>query len=114
MTRLGDSELGKPIIQPRMVDAAIEKVPAEPMAWDANERAMAYEAMEIKDGAFKPRQYEEVITTRSGTFEVQVVMPDGTTVPVTSVTLTVEDGKVGVVGVTVFAGQREAPVQEKQ
>lgn len=108
MTRLGDNELGELILQPRAVDSAMEKA-AVPVAWNANERAKMFEEMEVKDGRFKPREHAEILTTRSGTFVVQVVMPDGTTMPVTSVTMTVEEGKVGVVGVTIFAGQREAP-----
>ena len=106
MTTLGDIELGQPILQPRAVDSALEKA-AVPVAWNANERAKMFEEMEVKDGRFKPREHAEVLTTRSGTFVVQVVMPDGTTVPVTSVTLTVEAGNIGIVGVTIYAGQRE-------
>lgn len=95
----------------RVVDRALEVLPVA-RAWDANQRTKAFAAAETKDGALKPREHAEVLTTQSGVFAVTLRMPDGTTVPLTSVTLTVEPGKVGVVSVAVRAGQRLEPVVE--
>lgn len=76
--------------------------------WDANARAEAFTSIDptVKAGARKPVEWAEVLTTQSGEFVVQVVMPDRTVVELTRLILTVETGKIGVLSVRTAAGQR--------
>ena len=95
--------MAEPTVQ-RIVDARLEALPVA-KAWNANARHEAFRATP-RDGAMKPRENVELLTTQSGVFTVTLHMPDGTVVPLTSVTLTVEPGKVGVVSARIVAGQR--------
>ena len=108
-------DLGGDFIKPLAgaVDLAKEVIPTV-KEWDANERADTFEKAEVKDGSMKPREWNEIITTKSGTFEVQVKMPDNSVVPITKVILTVENGKVGVLSIRTSAGQREIPIVEEE
>ena len=95
----------------RIVDPKLEALPVA-KAWDANARAAAFADPATRPMAQKSREWAEVLTTQSGTFAVSVRMPNGAVVPLTSVTLKVEPGRVGVLSVRVAAGQRDEPVAE--
>ena len=100
-------EIGEYIKPPAgVIDLAKEVIP-EVKEWDANERTKTFSEQVIKDGAYKPREWNEIQTTKSGIFEVQVKMPDGSVVSITKVDLTVEEGKIGVLNIRTSAGQRE-------
>jgi len=95
----------------RAIDAELEVLPVA-KTWDANARAAAFADPATRAVTQKPREWSEILTTQSGVFAVSVRMPDGATLPLTSVTLKVEPGRVGVLSVRVAAGQREEPKPE--
>ena len=97
----------------RVIDAKLEVLPVA-KTWDADARAAAFADPATRAVTQKPRERSEILTTQSGVFAVSVRMPDGATLPLTSVTLKVEPGKVGIISVRVAAGQRPEPVVEPE
>ena len=93
----------------RAIDAKLEVLPVA-KTWDANARAAAFADPATRAVTQKPREWSEILTTQSGVFAVSVRMPDGRVLPLTSLSLMVEPGKVGIISVRVAAGQRPEPV----
>jgi hypothetical protein len=93
----------------RVIDAKLEVLPVA-KTWDANARAAAFADPATRALTQKPCEWAEILTTQSGVFAVSVRMPDGATLPLTSLSLMVEPGKVGIISVRVAAGQRPEPV----
>lgn len=95
----------------RAVDVSLDARPAAAVVWDANARERAVNSADpaVRAGARKPVAWSEVLTTQSGEFVVQAVMPDRSVVELTRLVLTVEAGRVGVLSVRTAAGQRAEP-----
>ena len=94
----------------RLVDAALEVKPT-PVVWDAHNRQSMF--AKLPNGAYKPRENAEYVTTESGTFRVQLVTPTGKIIEFTRVLLTVPAAMLGVLSVRTAAGVRAEPKPEE-
>jgi len=87
----------------------LEKV-TPPVTWDANARQASIDAK--APGAVKPAEWAHLHTTQSGEFVLWLALPDGEMVKLTTATLKVPVGKIGVLSARLAACLGDEPVKE--